>query len=254
VKDLSSKGENKMAYGIKIKVWGDYASFNRPEMKVERVSYDVMTPSAARGVLEAIHWKPGMRWVVDEIHVLKPIQFTHVRRNEISCKIPTGEIARAMRGEAVDLGIAVDDPDVRQQRAAMILRDVCYGIVAHIDILRPDLGPDGKPLANPEAKHLEAFKRRAEKGQFFHQPYLGTREFPASFELVDEFPSCPKELMGERDLGLMLHDMVFTEDQDNGKIIESSQWKRVSAEARFFKVIMTDGVIRVPALAERRPS
>src|SRR3989338_6537580 len=115
-----------MAYGVKLKVWGDYASFNRPEMKVERVSYDVMTPSAARGILEAIHWKPGMRWVIDEIHVLNPIRFTHVRRNEISCKIPTRTVSAAMEGNQVELGITVED--YRQQRAAMILCDVCYGI------------------------------------------------------------------------------------------------------------------------------
>lgn len=242
-----------MAYGIKLKVWGDYASFNRPEMKVERVSYDVMTPSAARGILEAIHWKPGMRWVIDAIHVLKPIQFTHVRRNEISCKIPTkGKISQAMKGEEVDVGIVVED--FRQQRAAMILRDVCYGIAAHIEIARPDTGPDGKPLTNPEAKHLDTFKRRAENGQFFHHPYFGTREFPVSFELVENFPPCPRELRGEQDLGLMLHDIVFTEDKKNGKIIESSEGKRVTAEARFFKAVMKDGVIRVPALTERRLS
>jgi len=240
-----------MAYGIKLKVWGDYASFNRPEMKVERVSYDVITPSAARGILEAIHWKPGMRWVVDTIHVLKPIQFTHVRRNEISCKIPTqGNISQAMVGKQVDIGIAVED--FRQQRAAMILRNVCYGIVAHVEIIRPDKDPDGNPLANPEAKHLDAFKRRAEKGQFFHQPYFGTREFPVSFELVEGFSSCPDELLGERDLGLMLHDIIFREDEKNGKIIESSEGKRVTADAQFFKAIMEHGIIHVPSLVERR--
>jgi CRISPR-associated protein Cas5d len=233
-----------MAYGIKLMVWGDYASFNRPEMKVERVSYDVMTPSAARGILEAIHWKPGIKWVVDKIHVLSPIRFTHVRRNEVSCKIPTkGNVAAAMRGEPVLLGIAVEE--FRQQRAAMILRDVRYGIVAHIEIIRPDIGPDGKPLANPEAKHLESFKRRASKGQFFHQPYLGTREFPASFELVDEFPECAGVLRGERDLGMMLRDLEFTPDKD-GKIIESNEGIRLSANARFFNAVMRDGVIHVP--------
>jgi CRISPR-associated protein Cas5d len=232
-----------MAYGIKLMVWGDYASFNRPEMKVERVSYDVMTPSAARGILEAIHWKPGIKWVVDEIHVFAPIRFTHVRRNEVSCKIPTkGNVAAAMRGEPVALGAAVEE--FRQQRAAMILRNVHYGIAAHLEIIRPDMGPDGKPLANPEAKHLESFKRRASKGQFFHQPYLGTREFPASFELVDEFPACPDELRGERDLGIMLHDLEFTPDK-NGKIIESNDGRRVSATARFFNAVMREGVILI---------
>lgn len=245
-----------MSYGIKLKVWGDYASFNRPEMKVERVSYDVMTPSAARGILEAIHWKPGMKWVVDEIHVLAPVRFTHVRRNEVSGTIPINRLGAAVRGEPVELGVDVGDKTVRQQRAAMILRDVCYGIVAHVAIVRPDTGPDGKPLANPEAKHLETFKRRASKGQFFHQPYFGTREFPVAFELVEDFPPCPDELRGEHKLGLMLHDMEFTEDKD-GRIVESSEGRRLSARPRFFDCVLRDGLIRVPAkfqsLEERQP-
>lgn len=237
-----------MAYGIKLKVWGDYASFNRPEMKVERVSYDVMTPSAARGIIEAIHWKPGFRWVVDEIHVLKPIRFTHVRRNEICCKIPAkGAVSAAMKGELAELGIAVEA--YRQQRAAMILRDVCYGIAAHIEIIRPDLDENGKPLEHPETKHLETFKRRAEKGQFHHQPYLGTREFPASFELVDDFPRCPDDLMGERKLGWMLHDIDFIEHK-KGNVVETSEGKTLDAQARFFEAVMRDGVINVPPLTK----
>jgi CRISPR-associated protein Cas5d len=238
-----------MAYGVKLRVWGDYASFNRPEMKVERVSYDVMTPSAARGILEAIHWKPGMRWAVDAIHVLKPIRFTQVRRNEISGKIPTkGALGNAMNGKPAELGIAVEE--YRQQRAAMILRDVCYGIEAHIEIVRPDVGSNGKPLDHPEAKHLEAFKRRAAKGQFFHQPYLGTREFPAYFELAEDFPPCPEELRGIHDLGLMLHDMEFKDDPKHGTIVESNEGRRLTASARFFQADMRDGVIRIPPLQE----
>lgn len=235
-----------MAYGVKLKVWGKYASFNRPEMKVERVSYDVITPSAARGILEAIHWKPGMRWVVDAIHVLNPVRFTHIRRNEVSGKIPAKNVQSAMKGEPADLGIAVEEH--RQQRAAMILRDVSYGIDAHIVVLRPDLGADGRPLESPEAKHLEAFKRRAEKGQFFHQPYLGTREFPASFELMGEFPPCPEELRGRQDLGLMLLDIIFEPDPENGKIIESNQGQRLSATPVFFDAVMEDGVMLVPPI------
>jgi CRISPR-associated protein Cas5d len=218
-------------------------------MKVERVTYEVMTPSAARGILEAIHWKPGMRWVIDAIHVLCPIRFTHVRRNEISAKIPTkGALGAAMRGESVALGIAVEE--YRQQRAAMVLRDVAYGIEAHVEILRPDTGSDGQPLTHPEAKHLEAFKRRAAKGQFFHQPYLGTREFPAAFELVESFPECPEELRGESDLGLMLHDLEFLPDA-KGTIIESSEGQRVTATPRFIAAVLRDGVLSVPPLAQR---
>jgi len=240
-----------MPQSIKLRVWGDYASFNRPEMKVERVSYDAMTPSAARGILEAIHWKPGMRWVVDAIHVLKPIRFTSIRRNEISTKIPTkGSVSVAMKGEPADIGIAVEE--YRQQRAAMILRDVCYGIEAHIVILRPDIDEAGRPIQDPEAKHLEIFKRRAIKGQFFHRPYLGTREFPAYFELVEEFPKCPDDLRGERSLGYMLHDIVFKEDPKNGNIVESNEGRRLIAEPRFFEAVMRDGVIRVPQFHDER--
>lgn len=237
-----------MAFGVGLKVWGAYASFNRPEAKVERVSYDVMTPSAARGILEAIHWKPGIRWVVDEIRVCKPIRFTHVRRNELEGKIPTKNATASMKGAKAEFGAVIED--IRQQRAAMILADVEYGIAAHLEILRPDLGPDGKPLAHPEAKHLEAFKRRAAKGQFFHQPYLGTREFPAFFELAEKLPEpSVEELKGELDLGLMLHDMVFSDDP-KGTIIESSEGRRVNAEARFFHAVMVDGVIKVPPLPQ----
>jgi CRISPR-associated protein Cas5d len=234
-----------MSYGVRLKVWGDYASFNRPEMKVERVSYDMMTPSAARGILEAIHWKPGMRWVVDAIHVLAPIRFTSVRRNEISAKIPVACATKAMRGEQADIGIDVGD--FRQQRAALILRDVAYGIAAHIDIIRPDLDDAGRPLEHPEAKHLEAFKRRASKGQFHHQPYFGCREFPVSFELVETFPDCPEELRGPRPLGMMLHDMDYTPDP-KGTIIDSSTGGRFTATARFFSAVLNDGVLTVPPL------
>lgn len=234
-----------MAYGIKLEVWGDFASFNRPEMKVERVSYDVMTPSAARGILEAVYWKPQMRWVVDAIHVLAPIRFTHVRRNEIKSKIPVGGptgVAAAMRDGSGRLGVSVQD--IRQQRAAMVLRDVRYGIAAHVEVLEPDEG------SSPEAKHLEMFKRRAARGQYFHHPYLGVREFPAFFRLVGDFPSCPSELRGEsRDLGFMLLDVEYAED-DRGTVIESNRGRRLNATPRFFRAEMIDGVVTVPPLSE----
>lgn len=232
-----------MAFGIKLKVWGDFASFNRPEMKVERVSYDVMTPSAARGILEAIYWKPQMGWAVDRIHVLAPIRFTHVRRNEISAKIPARTVATAADRRVGALG--VDVADQRQQRAAMILRDVCYGIEAHVEVREPG------DANHPEAKHLEMFKRRASRGQCFHHPYFGCREFPVDFEVVERFPDCPTSLRGERDLGFMLQDMVFSLDS-KGNIIESSKGMRVSAEPRFFRPIMKNGVIEVPPLKKVR--
>ena len=237
-----------MAYGIKLEVWGDLAAFNRPEMKVERVSYDVMTPSAARGILEAIYWKPQMCWVVDRIHVLRPIRFTHIRRNEISSKIPRKGIAAAMKSGEGKLGIAVENQ--RQQRAAMVLRDVRYGIEAHVEVRGPEV-QGGTPLKNPEAKHLEMFRRRASRGQYFHHPYLGVREFPAHFELVDSFPPCPEELRKPIDLGFMLHDIDFV-PAPKGEIVESSRGARVTAQPRFFRPEMLEGVISVPPLAEGR--
>lgn len=237
-----------MGYGIKLLIWGDYASFNRPEMKVERVSYDVITPSAARGILEAIYWKPEMRWVVDKLRVINPIRFTHIRRNELDCKISAKNVASAMKIGEGDLGIAVEAH--RQQRAAMILIDVCYGIEAHVEVLKPELKND-KPIEKPEAKHLRQFKDRAQTGGYFHHPYLGTREFPANFKLVESFPNCHESLKGECDLGYMLNDIVFVRDP-KGKIIESNQGTRLRAEPHFFRAIMRDGVIEVPLLEEGR--
>ncbi|MEW6587013.1 MAG: type I-C CRISPR-associated protein Cas5c [Nitrospirota bacterium] len=233
-----------MAYGVKLLVWGQYASFTRPEMKVERVSYDVITPGAARGILEAIYWKPEMRWVVDKLRVLNPIRFTHIRRNEVDCKISKRDIASAMKTGKAVLGIAVEEH--RQQRAAMILKDVRYGIEAHIEVLKPEM-KDSKPLESPEAKHLRQFKYRAQAGGCFHHPYLGTREFPADFKLVEEFPVCHESLAGENNLGYMLHDMVFVHDS-KGQIIESNQGRRLNAEPHFFRAVMRDGVIEVPLL------
>ena len=207
-----------MAYGKKLKVWGDYACFTRPEMKVERVSYDVMTPSSARAVLEAIYWKPSIRWIVDSIHVFKPIRFMNIRRNEVASKIPLGNITAAMKNPQSPLVLFIEDD--RQQRAAMILQDVCYGIEAHFEYVSKEDNSDGK--------HLDMFNRRAKDGQCFMQPYLGCREFSANFELVDDFP--PSPLKGRQDLGWMLHDIDFANDM----------------EAKFFQAEMIDGVITVP--------
>jgi CRISPR-associated protein Cas5d len=207
-----------MAYGVKLKVWGNYACFTRPEMKVERVSYDVMTPSAARAVLEAVYWKPAIRWVVDRIHVLQPIRFMNIRRNEVASKIPLKNVAAAMRNPKAPLVLFVEQD--RQQRAAMILRDVCYGIEAHFEYAGTDDRNHGK--------HLDTFNRRAATGQCFTQPYLGCREFSAAFELVEDF--APSPLTGTQDLGWRLHDIDFANDM----------------EARFFRAQMVDGVITVP--------
>ena len=215
-----------MAYGVKLRVWGEYACFTRPEMKVERVSYDAMTPSAARGILEAIHWKPAIRWVVDRIHVLKPIRFENIRRNELGHKAPAGAVRRAMtRGATDGLPIAVEDD--RQQRAATVLREVEYVIEAHFILTGAAQADD------TEAKHLAMFRRRAARGQCFHRPYLGAREFAAHFEPVEGEPP-ESELpvdQRDRDLGWMLHDV----DYENGMT------------PRFFRAEMRGGIIDVGA-------
>jgi len=207
-----------MSYGIRLKVWGPYACFTRPEMKVERVSYDVITPSAARGILEAIYWKPSITWVIDRIHVLKPIRFDNIRRNELAGKVPLGTIKRAMNDGISPVETFIEDD--RQQRAAMVLRNVSYIIEAHFELT-------GTEDRN-KAKHKEIFKRRAGKGQCFHNPYLGCREFPARFELIEEIP--PSEIIGDQDLGWMLHDLDFAQDM----------------EAKFFRATMHSGVIDIP--------
>jgi CRISPR-associated protein Cas5d len=218
-----------VAFGIKLHCWGEWACFTRPEMKVERVSYDVMTPSAARGIVEAIYWKPEIRWHIDRITVLNPIKFTSVRRNEVKDKIGAGTVAKAMNDGSGSLGFYVDEGDNRQQRATLMLRDVGYVIEAHIEILN---GPDNI------AKHLDQFNRRARKGACFTRPYLGCREFAADFALLEtegEVPAVHSSLTGERDLGWMLHDIDFAESKDK--------------QARFFRAVMRDGVIDVPAFA-----
>ena len=211
-----------MQCNVIVSVWGGFACFTRPENKVERVSYDLITPSAARGVLEAIYWKPQIRWVIDRLHVLAPIRFTNVRRNEVGSKIPAGSAASAMRAGRGLLGLYVDED--RQQRAATILRDVDYAIEAHFDVLSGD---------EPPAKHYEMFKRRAIKGQCFHRPYLGCREFDCQFAWLDGPPPLSPLAgtpAGNRDLGFMLHDIDFDADMT----------------PRFFHAVLRDGVVDVP--------
>ncbi len=207
-----------MAFGTKLRVWGERACFTRPEMKVERVSYDVMTPSAARGILEAIYWKPGITWVIDRLHVMKPIRFENIRRNELGGKLPYGNVRTAMKTPSKPLVTFIEDD--RQQKASLILRDVEYFIEAHFEC-------DDQSEQNT-AKHKEMFARRASKGQCFHRPYFGCREFPVNFELVSEIPH--SELTGEKDLGWMLHDLDFAADM----------------QPRFFRAVMRNGVIEVP--------
>lgn len=215
-----------MAFGIRLHCWGELACFTRPEMKVERVSYDVMTPTAARGVLEAVYWKPEIRWVIDRIRVLNPIRFTSLRRNEVASRIGARQATAAMQSGRGNLALYADGQDERQQRAALLLRDVAYVIEAHFDVVAGE--------AN-EGKHLDQFNRRARSGQCFTRPYLGCREFAADFALIetrDGLPTPHHSLAGSRDLGWMLHDIDFT----GGRL------------PRFFRATMNDGVIDVPRL------
>jgi CRISPR-associated protein Cas5d len=186
---------------FKVEVWGDYACFTRPELKVERVSYDLMTPSAARGLLEAIYWHPGMKWIVDKIHVLNPIAFTNIRRNEVKSKISARNVHSVMKGASTPLFINTTD-DI-QQRAAMVLQKVHYVIEAHFEMTQK-----ASPSDNV-GKFCDVMRRRLEKGQCFHRPYFGCREFPANFRKWqgEEIPSAyPDE---DRDLGLMLFDLDY---------------------------------------------
>lgn len=219
-----------MTYGVRLHVWGERALFTRPEMKVERVSYDIMTPSAARGVLEAIHWKPALRWNVDSIQVLKPIRFESIRRNEVGRKLSATKVRATIKSGRIDDLVTCVEED-RQQRAATVLRDVGYVISAHFELT------DRAGTGDNVGKHLDTFNRRARRGQCFHNPCLGTREFPASFELVEAGSTAPpidKMLAGTRDLGWILHDIDFDHDMT----------------PRFFRAYMVNGLIKVPPFGD----
>lgn len=208
-----------MGYGIKLRVWGDYACFTRPEMKVERVSYDVMTPSAARGILEALHWKPSVKWVIDYIHVIKPIQFENIRRNEV--------VSKASKKK-----LHIYASEERQQRAALVLKNVEYVIEAHFELT------DRCGEEDTKEKHYNIFLRRARQGQCFHQPYFGTREFPVKFELIEsESDAISSAHTGTIDLGYMLYDQTY-ELNSNGELKQSTPY--------FYRAEMVDGVIKVP--------
>lgn len=215
-----------MTYGVKLHVWGDRACFTRPEMKVERVSYDVMTPSAARGILEAIHWKPAIRWTIDAIEVLKPIRFQSIRRNEVGSRVPAAAVRKAMKADAVqELRMVAEEN--RQQRAATFLIDVAYVIHAHF-ALTDRAGP-----GDNEAKHWSMFNRRAAAGQCFQQPCLGVREFPAHFALLEDGAAPASDLPADqrdRDLGWMLLDIDHANDMT----------------PLFFRAALRDGVMAAP--------
>lgn len=220
-----------MSYGIRLHVYGPRACFTRPEMKVERVSYDVITPSAARGILEAIYWKPAIRWVIDAIHVLKPIRFQSLRRNEVGHKVPYSKARSAMnRGDLQGLQLLVDDD--RQQRASTILVDVGYIIAAHFE-LTCKAGTDDN-----EGKHLGVFNRRALRGQCFHQPCLGTREFVADFDLIQPEAPLPR--------GEVSRDLGFDAPRDLGFMLFDIDHAAPGRPSLFFRATLERGVVRVP--------
>ncbi len=210
---------------IKVEVWGDYALFTRPEMKVERVSSDVITPSAARGILESIFWHPGMRWRIERIHVCAPIRFTNVRRNEVKSVVSARTARTVMERGTGELRL-VTSRDI-QQRAATLLRDVHYVIEASFTMT------DRATPADDPGKFQEMTRRRLRKGQAYSQPYLGCREFPCRFRPCEEIPPCPPELLGTRDLGYMLYDLDYSDPAD--------------IRPMFFRAVLHDGVLTVPA-------
>lgn len=209
-----------MGYGFSIEVWGDYALFSRPELRVERYSYEVMTPSAARGILEAIFWKPAIRYVIDSIVVINEIQTVNVRRNEVKSKISARNVAAVINGAKNRLYIATSS-DIAQ-RASNILKDVRYVINAHFE-LTEDAGE-----SDTKEKFYNMILRRLEKGQCFYNPYFGTKEFPANFKLYEKDKQS-FYIGTDKDFGLMLYDMDYGDE-----ILPC-----------YFRAAMKDGVINV---------
>lgn len=210
---------------VKVEVWGPYACFTRPEMKAERVSYDVMTPSAARGLLEAIYWHPGLKWRIDKIHVLNPIRFTGVRRNEFKSKIPGRNVSAVMNGGGGELFLASQEEI--QQRASLILQDVHYMVEAHFDIT------DRAAPGDNAGKFCDVMRRRLEKGQCYHQPCFGCREFPAHFRRWEGGEISGPGAPADRDLGFMLYDLDYSDPKN--------------ITPMFFRAELRDGAVRVPS-------
>ena len=206
-----------------LEIAGDLACFTRPEMKVERVSYDVITPSAARAVFEAILWKPAIRWHVRRIEVLKPVRFINLRRNEVASVVSTRNVQQAMAAGEGDLAIYIEDD--RQQRASLLLRDVAYRVHADMEVRSDRQDP------MPPQKYHAMFERRAEHGQCVNQPYLGCREFAARVRLVTAPAKEPAPIDETRDLGWMLHDLDFQHPTDPQPV--------------FFRAQMNAGAIEV---------
>ena len=192
-----------MLVSIRIEVWGKAACFTRPEMKVERVSYDMMTPSAARGLVEAIYWHPGMKYTIDRIYLLSPIKFTNIRRNEVERKISHRKVFDAAKGKEMP---ALYTQQEIQQRASMILTDVHYVIECHFDLT------DKAAPGDNAGKFQDILRRRLRKGQCYHTPCFGCREFPAGFR---EWSGETVPTIGTtQDLGWMLYDLDYTDPEN----------------------------------------
>ncbi len=210
--------------GFCIEVTGDFACFTRPEMKVERVSYDVITPSAARAIFEAILWKPAIEWHIHKIEVLKPIKWVNIRRNEVGAVLPVGNINKAMKGGALP---ALYIEEARQQRAGLFLKDVTYRLHGSFSLTKKAGASDN------DAKFVDMFKRRAKKGQCFNQPYLGCREFSCNFRLIDDIEKEIPAIDESKALGWMLYDMDYKSSSNPTPL--------------FFNAVMENGVINIPA-------
>ncbi len=239
-------------YGAFLRIWGDFACFTRPEMKVERVSYDVITPSAARAVFDAIHWHPTFRWVIDRIYVCRPIKFMTIRRNELEGGVIT--LKQVSRGELRPVLVESS----RQQRASTILRDVNYVVKAHIEMRTGDelrrLGYDPSQFDASEEtpqKHISIFRRRAQKGQCFAQPYLGCREFSAFFALMDHNP---KVFPGQYSSGLPEEKVLSTseiytipETRDlSWMLFDIDYFAEGGPAPMLFRAQMNEGIVDVP--------
>lgn len=231
-----------MGYGFKIIVEGDYACFSRPEMKVERVSYDVPTAGAMEGLIKSIYWKPAIKYVIDKIVVFNPIKFVNVRRNEIRNKISFTAVKQQMKGTGGSPQLYACDE--RTQRAAMLLKDVKYGVEFHFEMT----GYKSEHDDESEEKHYNILLRRLRNGQHFRQPCLGCREFSANkIELVDEFDltQVSEQLKGDEDLGFMLYKMKFKD----GGVPVNNDWDNPEfsdeADAVYYRPHMIDGVIDV---------
>jgi CRISPR-associated protein Cas5d len=208
-----------------LEVWGDFACFTRPEMKVERVSYDVMPPSAARAIFEAILWRPSILWRIHRIEVLEPIRWLSFRRNEVGSKVPVGSVKSAMKSGGGKLGLNIEDD--RQQRAGLLLRDVRYRIHASFSMTQ------NAGAAETDGKFAEMFRRRAQKGQCFNQPYLGCREFACGFRYIEDPAKERQPIADDRELGLMLYDLDFSDPKE--------------PKPAFFAARLGRGALEVPA-------